>query len=104
MNFEQFKQTKKLKDTPFSKLFHEARSSSTQYHNSTAIAVKLVDGEIKTHTVVKIQRGEHYHVRGTEWDGIVTLGMQPFMETTTAKTRITRQLKQIVRHKKAIKA
>lgn len=81
-----------LADTPFSKLFHEARTAGRHY-SGVALQVRITDGKIESHSEpVKTQQGEH--LRGTDaWDTIITLPTKSFMEVRTARSEIIRQLK-----------
>jgi len=81
-----------LADTPFSKLFHEARTAGRNY-SGVALQVRITDGEIEAHSEpVKTRQGEH--LRGTDaWDTIITLPTKTFMEVRTARQEIVRQLK-----------
>lgn len=91
-----------LADTPFSELFHEARTTSTDY-SGVAVAVRTDDAGHVTEVgdIVKERQGEHYHVRDTSWDAVVTLPVQPFMDVRTARQEITRQLRRHARHAQA---
>lgn len=95
---ETVKQADSLKDTTFSKLFHEARTTTpddagTHGYSGVTVQIRVSDDmEFETYNVVKTRQGEH--LRGTDaWDGKVSLVVKPFMETETAQWDIIRQLK-----------
>jgi hypothetical protein len=80
-------------------LFHEARTTNPNAFNGVAVPVKVKDGKIVTvGNVVKTRRGEHFHVRNSSWDHVVSLPVRPFMETDVAKPEINRQIKEITRY------
>ena len=87
-----------LGDTKFSKLFHEARTTTpdnirTNGYSGVSLQVRVRDGEFEVHeSPVKTRQGEH--LRGTDaWDYIVSIPVKPFMDTRTARQEIVRQLK-----------
>jgi hypothetical protein len=86
-----------LADTPFSKLFHEARTSTPDTvrrngYTGVSAQIRVRDGEIDVSKPVKTRQGEH--LRGTDaYDGMVHLHVQPFMEVSTARREIMRQLR-----------
>jgi len=86
-----------LADTPFSKLFHEARTTGRNRATGVTLQVRVRDGEFEGHdTPVKTRQGEH--LRGTDaWDGMISLPVRPFMETQTARQEIVRQLRDLQR-------
>lgn len=90
-----------LADTPFSKLFHEARTTGRNRATGVTLQVRVRDGEFEAHdTPVKTRQGEH--LRGTDaWDGMVSLPVKPFMDTGTARQGIIRQLRDIQRRYQA---
>lgn len=91
---EQVKAAESLAETPWSALFHEARTTSRRHYTSVAVPFSEGDdGEIQVGDVVKTRQGEHYHVRNTSWDGVVSLPVQPFMDTETARQEIVRKLR-----------
>jgi hypothetical protein len=93
------KEAETLGETEFSKLFHEARTSSSQTFNGVSVPVKVNEGEIvDIGNVVKTRKGEHFHVRDSCWDNVISLPVRPFMETKVAKPHINRQIKEILRH------
>jgi len=83
-----------LADTPFSKLFHEARTSEKMYTGIT-VQVRVRDGQFEVHdTPVKTRQGEH--LRGTDqWDGMIHLPTQLFMDTKTARQELVWQLQKL---------
>ena len=95
---ESLKNADSLADTPFSKLFHEARTTGRRHYTGVSLQVRVRDGEFEVHdTPVKTRRGEH--LRGTNsWDNILGLPVRPFMETEIAKKEIIRQLKDFKRN------
>lgn len=90
-------------DTVFSRLFHEARTTSRRRATGVSLQVRVSDGEFESHkNPVKTRRGEH--LRGTDaWDYIVSIPVKPFMETQTAKSEIIRQLRDMKRHETSMK-
>lgn len=99
---EAVKNADSLAETPFSKLFHEARTSTpnnmrTNGYSGVTVQVRVRDGEFEVHdSPVKTRQGEH--LRGTDaWDGKVSLVVKPFMETRTARDEIVRQLRALKR-------
>ena len=86
-----------LGDTPFSKLFHEARTTGRNRATGVTLQVRVRDGEFEVHdTPVKTRQGEH--LRGTDaWDGMVSIPVKPFMDTRTARDEIIRQLRAVKR-------
>lgn len=86
-----------LADTPFSKLFHEARTSKSRVYSGVTLQVRVRDGEVEGHdTPVKTRQGEH--LRGTDaWDSKVSLPVKPFMDVQTARQEIVYQLKNLQR-------
>jgi len=89
---EDLKTADSLADTPFSMLFHKARTSKSRVYSGVSLQVRVRDGEIEAHPdPVKTRQGEH--LKGTDsWDWMITLPVASFMETRTAKTEIIRQL------------
>ena len=89
---EAVKDADSLADTPFSKLFHEARTTGRNRATGVTLQVRARDGEVEAHdTPVKTRQGEH--LRGTDsWDFMVSLPVKPFMDTRTARQEIVRQL------------
>jgi len=92
-----------LAETKFSKLFHEARTSTpdnirTNGYSGVTLQVRVRDGEFEVHDdPVKTRQGEH--LRGTSsWDSKISLVVKPFMDTETARDEIVRQLKQVQRN------
>ena len=87
-----------LAETPFSKLFHEARTTSRNRATGVTLQVRVSDGEFEVHdTPVKTRQGEH--LRGTDaWDSMISIPVKPFMETQTARDEIVRQLRAFQRH------
>ena len=82
-----------LAETPFSMLFHEARTSSGHYSGVT-VQVRVRDGTIETSDPVRTRQGQH--LRGTDaWDGKVSLPTRAFMEVQTARQKIVRQLRDL---------
>jgi len=86
-----------LADTPFSKLFHEARTTGRNRATGVTLQVRVRDGEFEAHDEpVKTRQGEH--LRGTDaWDGMVSIPVKPFMDTRTAQQEIVRQLRDLKR-------
>ena len=95
---EELKNAESLADTPFSKLFHEARTTSRQRATGVSLQVRATDETLETHdNPVKTSQGEH--LRGTDaWDGIVSIPVRPFMETRVARQEIRRQLRDLLRN------
>lgn len=84
-----------LADTPFSRVFHEARTARSMYSGVTC-QVRVREGEIETSDPVKTRPGEH--LRGTDsWDALISLPVVQFMTTGTATDEITRQLRALQR-------
>lgn len=94
---EAVKNADSLADTPFSKLFHEARTTGRNRATGVTLQVRVRDGEFQTHdNPVKTRQGEH--LRGTDaWDAMVSLPVKPFMDTRTARQEIVRQLGDVKR-------
>jgi hypothetical protein len=90
---ESVKNADSLADTPFSTLFHEARTTGRNRATGVTLQVRVRDGEFEVHdNMVKTRQGEH--LRGTDaWDGMVSIPVKPFMETRTARNEIVRQLR-----------
>ena len=86
-----------LGETPFSKLFHEARTTGRNRATGVTLQVRVRDGGFEVHdTPVKTRQGEH--LRGTDaWDGMVSIPVKPFMDTRTARQEIVRQLRDVKR-------
>lgn len=86
--------TGSLADTPFSKVFHEARTAESMYTGVT-VQVRVRDGQLEVHnTPVKTRQGEH--LRGTDqWDGMIHLPTQRFMDTQTARQELIWQLQKL---------
>ena len=86
-----------LAATPFSKLFHEARTTGRNRATGVTLQVRVRDGEFQVHDEpVKTRQGEH--LRGTDaWDGMISIPVKPFMETRTARDEILRQLRAVKR-------
>lgn len=99
---DELKNADSLAGTPFSKLFHEARTTTpdnirTNGYSGVTVQVRVRDGKFEVHDEpVKTRQGEH--LRGTDsWDGKVSLVVKPFMDTHTARQEIIRQLRQLKR-------
>jgi hypothetical protein len=97
---ESVKNADSLAQTPFSKLFHEARTTTPDTHRTNGysgvtVQVRVRDGEFEVHGIpVKTRQGEH--LRGSDaWDGKISLVVKPFMETKTARSEIIRQLRNL---------
>jgi len=95
---EAVKNADSLAETRFSKLFHEARTTTPDNHRTNGysgvtVQVRARDGELEVHdSPVKTRQGEH--LRGTDsWDAKISLIVKPFMETRTARDEIIRQLR-----------
>lgn len=84
-----------LADTPFSQLFHAARTSSRQYHTGVSMPVRVRDGELQVGSVVKTAQGEHHHVRDAPWDTTLGLPVKPFMGTRVARQLLVEQLEDL---------
>jgi len=89
-----------LADTPFSSLFHEARTSTPDTMRSngyTGVSVQARvndDGEIETSDVVKTRQGES--LRGTDsWDFTLSLQVRPFMALDVARDELIWQLRKM---------
>lgn len=100
---EAVKNADSLAETKFSKLFHEARTSTpdtirTNGYSGVTLQVRVRDGELEVHdNPVKTRQGEH--LRGTSsWDSKISLVVKPFMDTETARQEIVRQLRQVQRN------
>lgn len=81
-----------IAETPFSSLFHEARTTNTMY-STVSVQVRVIDGgKFETHpSPVKTRQGEH--LRGTDaWDTIISLPVVPFMKTEIARNELVRRL------------
>jgi hypothetical protein len=92
---QNLKDIESLSDTPFSGLFHAARTAKSCYSGVT-IQVRIEDGAIETSEPVKIRQGQH--LRGTdEYDGMIHLPVKSFMRTETARNEISSQLKRLAR-------
>jgi hypothetical protein len=89
---EAVKNADSLGETPFSKLFHEARTTGRNRATGVSLQVRVRDGDFEVHNEpVKTRQGEH--LRGTDaWDYIVSIPVKPFMDTRTARQEIVRQL------------
>ena len=89
----ELKDADSLADTPFSMLFHKARTSKSRVYSGVSLQIRVKDGEIDVHNdPVLTRQGEH--LRGTDaWDSMITLPVKSFMETRTAKDEIIRQLR-----------
>jgi len=94
MKYERFKKEDSLKGTPFSDLYHVARTTSTDIFTGVSVPVNysVETDVITTGKPVKTRQGEHFHVRNTQWDFVIGLPVQPFMTTRTAKMSIERDL------------
>ena len=90
---DELKNADSLADTPFSMLFHKARTSKSRVYSGVSLQVRVRGGEIEVHdNPVKTRQGEH--LRGTDaWDSMISLPVKSFMETRTAKDEIIRQLR-----------
>jgi len=90
---DELKNADSLADTPFSMLFHKARTSKSRVYSGVSLQVRVRDGEIEVHdNPVKTRQGEH--LRGTDaWDSMISLPVKSFMKTRTAKDDIIRQLR-----------
>jgi len=86
-----------LAPTPFSKLFHEARTTGRNRATGVTLQVRVRDGEFQVHDEpVKTRQGQH--LRGTDaWDGMISIPVKPFMDTQTARQEIVRQLRDVKR-------
>lgn len=100
----ELKDVDSLADTPFSMLFHKARTSKSRVYSGVSLQVRVRDGEIEAHDdPVKTRQGEH--LRGTDaWDSMITLPVKSFMETQTAKDEIIRQLRSWLQNETAKEA
>lgn len=84
-----------LADTPFSALFHEARTARSRFTGAT-VQVRVRDGEVETSDPVLTRQGEH--LRGTAgYDGRLSLPAQSFMDVRTASADLRRQLRKLKR-------
>lgn len=99
---ERLRGVESLADTPFARLFHEARTStphSAERHgyNQVTIQVRVSEsGEIETSEPVKTRKCQH--LRGTErYDGKISLTVKPFLDVRTARKEIVRQLRDLAR-------
>jgi len=80
----------RLADTPFSALFHEARTTSRRIYSSVTVRVHVEDGEVTVGDPVKTEPGQHYRPHEGQ---PIHLRIQPFMDTRTARQEIIRQLR-----------
>ena len=87
-----------IAETPWSKLFHEARTTSRKTYTSVSVPVSVTSDGVKVGDVVKTRQGEHFHMRDTSWDGVISLPVKPFMDTQTARQELSRRLKEFERH------
>jgi hypothetical protein len=96
---DQLRDATSLADTPFSALFHAARTSTpdragTHGYSGVTVQVRVRDGQIETSDPVKTRQGEH--LRGTDaWDGMVSLPVKPFMTVRTARQEICYRLRDV---------
>jgi len=97
--YENVKQADSLSETEFSGLFHVARTTtpdSRQSNGYSSVSVPVhfgEDGDYVVGAVVKTRRGEHYHVRNSNyWNAVISIPVKPFMETQVAKDEILRQI------------
>jgi hypothetical protein len=94
-----------LADTPFSELFHEARTSTpdhagTHGYSGVSACFKIDGGELTVADPVKTRQGEH--LRGTDaYDGMLGLHVRPFMPVHEATDRIVHQLQRWARLERA---
>ena len=95
---ENVRNAESLGETPFSKLFHEARTTGQNRATGVSLQVRVRDDVFEVHSEpVKTRQGEH--LRGTDaWDGIISIPVKPFMETRTARQEIVRQLRDFKRN------
>lgn len=82
-----------LADTPFSGLFHAARTARA-HHSSATVQVRVRDGEIETSDPVMERSSEH--LRGTDaWNGMISLPTKAFMTVESARSQISHQLRDL---------
>ena len=100
----ELKDADSLADTPFSMLFHKARTSKSRVYSGVSLQVRVRDGELEAHSdPVLTRQGEN--LRGTDaWDSMITLPVKSFMETRTAKDEIIRQLRSWLQNETAKEA
>ena len=100
----ELKDADSLADTPFSMLFHKARTSKSRVYSGVTLQVRVRDGELEAHSdPVLTRQGEN--LRGTDaWDSMITLPVKSFMETRTAKDEIIRQLRSWLQNETAKEA
>lgn len=99
----ELKNVDSLANTPFGALFHAARTTSKSQYSGVSVAVNVADDGIEVGDVVKTRQGEHYHVRNSNWDAVISLPVRAFMKTSVAKSEISRQLKRVKRTQAARK-
>lgn len=99
---ERLRGVESLADTPYSRLFHEARTSTphsarTNGYSSVTVQVRVTEnGQVETSEPVKTRQGEH--LRGTDqYDGKISIPVQPFLDVRTARQEIVRQLRDLLR-------
>lgn len=91
--YENVQDADKLSETEFSGLFHEARTNSRQIYTSVSLPVAFnCNGSFAVGEPVRSRQGEHFRANDN-WDDVISLSVQPFMDTQTAKQEILRQIR-----------
>jgi len=93
------KDAERIGDTPFSDLYHQARTSSPQTWGGVAAPVWVEENGVRVEEAVTTRRGEHY--RHNAADMVVSLPVKPFMVTATARNGIVRSLRLALQHETA---
>lgn len=86
-----------LADTPFSELFHVARTSSKHVHTGVSLPVRIDGGGVEVGSPVKTERGQRFRTNA-DWDTTISLPVRPFMTVDVARQEIRRQLRDVKRH------
>jgi len=87
-----------LGDTPFSELFHEARTSKENWSKATAFC-DCGGEEVTVERVGRLLDGEWSPETRQKYDFTVTLPVTSFMRTEVARRRIVDELMQALRGK-----
>lgn len=91
---EQVQDADKLADTPFSELFHEARTSNQIYNKINCYyQIDPDTGSISQLTLFKLQQGEHILDHPNAADFSASLPRKPSMTTEYAKQLIVESLR-----------
>ena len=87
-----------LGDTPFSEVFHVARTSKTYWNKATAFC-DCGGEEVTVEAVKRLRKGERSPELREKYDFTVSIPVRAFMDTETARRRIADQLMQALRGK-----